>query len=92
MKKLLLLALVAVLAMPAYGAKKQRKTTKKVQTEAQIDTRYRDASLPIDQRVEILLSQMTLNENILSYSIPTGMDITIIKVALGDIMLELLFV
>jgi beta-glucosidase len=27
-----------------------------------LDTRYRDASLPIDERVEILLSQMTLEE------------------------------
>ena len=72
MKKLLLLALVAVLAMPAYGAKKQRKTTKKVQTEAQIDTRYRDASLPIDQRVEILLSQMTLNEKVGQLLCPLG--------------------
>ena len=72
MKKLLLLALVAVLAMPAYGAKKQRKTTKKTQTEAQIDTRYRDASLPIDQRVEILLSQMTLNEKVGQLLCPLG--------------------
>jgi beta-glucosidase len=27
-----------------------------------LDTRYRDASLPVDERVEILLSQMTLQE------------------------------
>jgi beta-glucosidase len=30
--------------------------------EIPVDTRYRDASLPIDERVEILLSQMTLAE------------------------------
>ena len=29
---------------------------------AEIDTRYRDAALPVDERVEILLSQMTLLE------------------------------
>lgn len=31
-------------------------------TEADLDLRYRDASLPIAERVEILLSQMTLEE------------------------------
>ena len=30
--------------------------------ETAIDTRYRDASLPVDERVEILLGQMTLEE------------------------------
>ena len=28
----------------------------------EIDTRYRDAALPVDERVEILLSQMTVAE------------------------------
>ena len=72
MKKLLLLTLVAVLAMPVYAAKKQRKTAKKAQTEATIDTRYRDASLPVEQRVEILLSQMTLNEKVGQLLCPLG--------------------
>lgn len=31
-------------------------------TTADVDTRYRDASLPTEQRVEILLAQMTLEE------------------------------
>ncbi len=31
-------------------------------TDTPVDTRYRDASLPVDERVEILLSQMTLPE------------------------------
>jgi beta-glucosidase len=31
-------------------------------TTADLDTRYRDASLPVDERVEILLGQMTLAE------------------------------
>ncbi|BDV29496.1 glycoside hydrolase family 3 protein [Microbacterium terricola] len=31
-------------------------------TDTAVDTRYRDASLPIEERVEILLSQMTLEE------------------------------
>lgn len=30
----------------------------------QADTRYRDANLPVDQRIEILLSQMTLDEKV----------------------------
>ena len=30
--------------------------------DAPIDTRYRDASLPVDERVEVLLNQMTLEE------------------------------
>ncbi|MFT4051082.1 MAG: glycoside hydrolase family 3 N-terminal domain-containing protein [Microbacterium sp.] len=33
-------------------------------TTIPVDTRYRDASLPIDERVEILLSQMTLEEKV----------------------------
>ena len=28
----------------------------------EVDTRYRDSALPVDERVEILLSQMTLAE------------------------------
>ncbi|MGN0213407.1 MAG: glycoside hydrolase family 3 N-terminal domain-containing protein [Muribaculaceae bacterium] len=72
MKKILLLAVVAILALPTFGAKKQSKTDKKAQTETQIDTRYRDASLPIDQRVEILLSQMTLNEKVGQLLCPLG--------------------
>jgi beta-glucosidase len=30
--------------------------------DAELDTRYRDASLPVDERVDILLGQMTLEE------------------------------
>lgn len=37
-----------------------------------IDTRYKDAALPVDKRVEILLSQMTLEEKVGQLQCPLG--------------------
>ena len=37
-----------------------------------LDTRYKDASLPVEQRVEILISQMTLEEKVGQLQCPLG--------------------
>ncbi|MGM9804311.1 MAG: glycoside hydrolase family 3 N-terminal domain-containing protein [Muribaculaceae bacterium] len=72
-KTLLMLLAAAIMALPTYGAaKKQSKTANKSVAQAQIDTRYRDASLPIDERIDILLSQMTVNEKVGQLLCPLG--------------------
>lgn len=73
MKKSLILILIVAIAMPCFAAAKKKPATNNQTTkEQQIDTRYRDASLPIDQRVDILLSQMTINEKVGQLLCPLG--------------------
>ena len=61
-----------ILASPCFSATKKKKAPKSTTSEQQIDTRYRDASLPIDERIDILLSQMTLNEKVGQLLCPLG--------------------
>lgn len=72
MKKILILMLGLILASPCFSATKKKKAPKSTTSEQQIDTRYRDASLPIDERIDILLSQMTLNEKVGQLLCPLG--------------------
>ena len=61
-----------ILASPCFSATKKKKAPKSTTSEQQIDFRYRDASLPIDERIDILLSQMTLNEKVGQLLCPLG--------------------
>lgn len=72
MKKILILMLGLILASPCFSATKKKKAPKSTTSEQQIDSRYRDASLPIDERIDILLSQMTLNEKVGQLLCPLG--------------------
>ena len=73
MKKSLILILTMAMAIPCFAvAKKKAATSSPTKKEQKIDTRYRDASLPIDQRIDILLSQMTLNEKVGQLLCPLG--------------------
>lgn len=72
MKKILILMLGLILASPCFSATKKEKAPKSTTSEQQIDSRYRDASLPIDERIDILLSQMTLNEKVGQLLCPLG--------------------
>lgn len=72
MKKILILMLGLILASPCFSATKKKKAPKSTTSEQQIDFRYRDASLPIDERIDILLSQMTLNEKVGQLLCPLG--------------------
>ena len=72
MKKILILMLGLILASPCFSATKKKKAPKSTTSEQQIDFRYRDASLPIDERIDILLSQMTLNEKVGQLLWPLG--------------------
>lgn len=72
MKKILILMLGLILASPCFSATKKKKAPKSTTSELQIDSRYRDASLPIDERIDILLSQMTLNEKVGQLLCPLG--------------------
>ncbi|MGN0229310.1 MAG: glycoside hydrolase family 3 N-terminal domain-containing protein [Muribaculaceae bacterium] len=63
-----LIKLLMALAVMASAAMAQAASSKK----PAIDRRYKDASLPVDERVDILLAQMTLNEKVGQLLCPLG--------------------
>ncbi len=63
-----LIKLLMALAVMASAAMAQAASPKK----PAIDRRYKDASLPVDERVDILLAQMTLNEKVGQLLCPLG--------------------
>ena len=68
---LCVLMLISVAMMPA-DVYAKKKNSKKNQTTEQIDARAKDASVSVDERVEILLSQMTVNEKVGQLLCPLG--------------------
>lgn len=68
MKMKRLIELLMALAVIASAAMAQAASPKK----SSIDRRYKDASLPVDERVDILLEQMTLNEKVGQLLCPLG--------------------
>ena len=63
-----LIELLMALAVITSAAMAQAASPKK----SSIDRRYKDASLPVDERVDILLAQMTLNEKVGQLLCPLG--------------------
>ena len=68
MKMKRLIELLMALAVITSAAMAQAASPKK----SSIDRRYKDASLPVDERVDILLAQMTLNEKVGQLLCPLG--------------------
>ena len=68
MKMKRLIELLMALAVITSAAMAQAASPKK----SSIDRRYKDASLPVDERVDILLEQMTLNEKVGQLLCPLG--------------------